>query len=179
MYRSLLFVSILLLGGCASLSKNQCQTAEWGALGERDAYDGLGRERLGEHVKACDKHGIVPDRDTYRTGYDRGLQRFCQPQRGFDYGRAGSTYRNTCPVELDAGFQLGYRQGKALYSEEHHKSGLESRIREAEKNLKKASSDEERAKLRAQLRDLDQDLIESNRKLRRLDEDIRQAGFNR
>lgn len=170
---------VLLLGGCATLSKDQCQSTEWSALGERDAYEGHGSDRLRSHAKACGEHGLAPDGDAYRTGYERGLYRFCQPQRGFDYGRAGSTYRNTCPVELDAAFQQGYRLGSALHTEERRKSSLESRIRDNERKLRKAVSDEDRSKLRAELRDMDNDLIDCNRQLRRFDEDILRAGLTR
>ena len=169
----------MMMGGCASLSKDQCKTVEWGQQGERDAFDGYARERLEEHARACGDYGVRPDRDAYFTGYQQGLLRFCRPQRGFDFGRADHTYRNTCPVELDAAFQNGYRAGKALYAEERTKSGIEYKVREAEKKLKNAAADEERTRLRNELRELDSALIDSNRKLRRLDEDIAKAGLLR
>lgn len=52
---------------------------------------------------------------TYRTGYDDGLQRFCTPKNGFDFGRNGFSYRDTCPAESGVAFQVGYRLGAELH----------------------------------------------------------------
>ncbi len=175
----LIVLTLVMIGGCASLSKDQCHTADWMHLGEHDAFEGHSRERLRDHGKACGEHQVTPDEDAYLAGYERGLLHFCLPQRGFDFGHAGSSYRNTCPVEREAAFQKAYKLGKALHAEEGVKSGVQSKIREKERKLKKASTDEERATLRTELRELDDDLIDSHRKLRRLDEDIRNAGLAR
>lgn len=56
-----------------------------------------------------------PAAKAYRTGYDDGLQRFCTAKNGFDFGRLGAGYRDTCPPESVAAFQGGYRLGKELY----------------------------------------------------------------
>lgn len=174
-----LVLGLLLLSGCATLSKDQCKTVEWSQQGERDAYGGYAKERIEEHTKACAEHGITPDRTSYVSGFERGLGKFCQTQRGFDYGRAGSSYRNTCPVDLEPLFQRGYLLGKQLYSDENAKSSIESQIRQHEKKLREAKTDDERVKLRNKLRDLDGELMDRNRKLRALDDDILRAGLSR
>jgi hypothetical protein len=56
-----------------------------------------------------------PAAKAYRTGYDDGLQRFCTARNGFDFGRVGAAYRDTCPPESVAAFQGGYRLGKELH----------------------------------------------------------------
>lgn len=50
----------------------------------------------------------------YRTGYDEALQRFCSAKGGFDFGRKGGTYRDTCPAESVGSFQTGYRLGNEI-----------------------------------------------------------------
>jgi hypothetical protein len=51
----------------------------------------------------------------YRRGYDDGLLRFCTPTGGFEFGRAGPAYRDTCPAQSASAFQVGYRLGSELH----------------------------------------------------------------
>ncbi len=43
---------------------------------------------------------------TVDQGYQAGLQDFCTPARGFQYGRQGGYYQNNCPPTLEPGFMI-------------------------------------------------------------------------
>ena len=76
-YRSLIqgFAGLALLctlGGCASLSKNECLSANWEDIGIRDGANGRPEEYLIQHSTACAKVNVVPDRGAWLHGHERG-----------------------------------------------------------------------------------------------------------
>ena len=72
-----------LLGGCASLSEEECRNADWGRLGHQDGAAGYPESRLAEHAEACAKIGIRPMGDIWRAGWDRGVLLYCVPSVGW------------------------------------------------------------------------------------------------
>lgn len=80
------------LSGCASLSKSECLAADWETVGVRDGANGQPEEYLLQHVKACGKVNVVPDRGAWLHGRERGLDRFCVPQRAYQAGEWGSGF---------------------------------------------------------------------------------------
>ncbi|MGH8495990.1 MAG: DUF2799 domain-containing protein [Gammaproteobacteria bacterium] len=104
------------LGGCASMSGEECALSDWRTIGFEDGSQGYTADRLGDHRKACAKHGIAPDLRTYQAGRDEGLELFCQPSRGFSLGASGGHYNGVCSADLEPGFLDGYHSGAELYS---------------------------------------------------------------
>jgi hypothetical protein len=96
MARSLVIASMLValatLGGCASISKSECLSANWEDVGVRDGANGRGEEYLIQHSKACAEVGVTPDRENWLKGRDRGLERFCVPQRAYQIGEYGGNF---------------------------------------------------------------------------------------
>lgn len=103
------------LSGCASMSGDECLTSDWQMIGFEDGSRGYGSERLGEHRKACAKHGVTPDLQAYRAGREEGLRDFCQPARGFNLGSRGGRYNGVCTAEMEGDFLDAYRAGYHLY----------------------------------------------------------------
>lgn len=172
-----LALPVLVLAGCSSMSEKQCRTVDWAARGERDAYDGRARERIASYQDACSEFGIEADIAAYESGYAKGLQLYCTPQRGFSIGKAGGSYGRTCPPEAEPGFLAGYDTGRGLYAEQRRVKDLERQIRDAEKQLKDAASAEDRETLRRRIRGLDEEASLAQRRLRRLEEDALAQGF--
>jgi len=167
----------LAITGCSSMSEKQCRSVDWGQRGERDAYDGQARERIASYQDACGEHGIEADVTAYNAGYAKGLQLFCTPQRGYAVGKAGRTYRGTCPPHNEPAFLAGYDVGKALQGEQRRVSDLERQIRAAEDALKEAASADDRDRLRRKIRDLDDELNLAQRRVRRLHDEAVAAGY--
>lgn len=110
---------LLLINGCSTLSKSECEKGEWSKIGAKDANKGLrATPQLSLHNKACSKHKIKPDNKLYFSGYAKGLKRFCTHSNGFDYGSAGSRYIGTCPASLKPNFLDGYLSGLDLAIQE-------------------------------------------------------------
>ncbi len=103
------------LSGCASMSGDECLTSDWQMIGFEDGSRGYGSERLGDHRKACAKHGVTPDLQAYRAGREEGLRDYCQPARGFSLGTRGGHYNGVCSAELEGNFVDAYRTGYRLY----------------------------------------------------------------
>jgi hypothetical protein len=162
--------------GCSTLSEKQCKTANWAQLGERDAYEGYGRERLYDHQKACSEYSVAPQTVAYNEGWDKGIRLYCTPQRGFDVGKTGASYRRTCPPELEAGFQRGFDTGQGLYRESKHSDQLRRDIQTYEDKLKVSNDANERDNLRRKIRDLDDEALAAQRRMRRLQDDAGAMG---
>ena len=80
----ILGLGLIALGGCASMSGDECATSDWTAVGYEDGSRGYTSDRFGNHRKACAKHGITPDFQAYQQGRTDGLVEFCQPSRGYN-----------------------------------------------------------------------------------------------
>ena len=117
-----------MLSGCASMSKEECLTVDWRTVGYEDGAAGYAGDRIGQHRKACAKHGVTPDLAAYQEGRAQGLREYCVPANGFRLGSQGASYRGLCPADLEGPFLSAYESGKHLYT-------LESRVTNASYQL--------------------------------------------
>jgi hypothetical protein len=125
----------IVVQGCASMSGQECMVADWQAIGYEDGVRGAGGDRIGNHRKACAKHGMTPDLQAYRTGREAGLREFCQPENGYNLGVRGASYAGVCPADLDVDFFAAYTDGKRLYKLRSQVSQVETQIRSKERRL--------------------------------------------
>ncbi|NHK28612.1 DUF2799 domain-containing protein [Parvularcula flava] len=147
-----LFIACVALGGCVSMSEDDCLTANWAAIGANDGVNGAAYSTLETRVNQCREYGVEADLTAYNRGYEDGLRTYCTPRNGFEVGSRGSSYSNVCPVELEPEFLAAYNEGRELYR-------LESNLRSAENALNS---------LYAQIDDKEDD-IEDLRKRQRKD----------
>ncbi len=100
------------LGGCASVSKSECLSANWEDIGIRDGANGRPEEYLIQHSKACAKVAVVPDRGAWNKGREQGLERFCVPYRAYQIGEYGGGFdpaicRNFDQERLTSAYEHG------------------------------------------------------------------------
>ena len=124
----MLGLGIVALGGCASMSGDECAVNDWTAVGYEDGSRGYTSERFGNYRKACAKHGITPDFQAYQGGRTDGLVEFCQPSRGYNLGVNGSRYNGVCAVNLEPDFLDAYRAGQELYTLRSNVNSANSQI---------------------------------------------------
>lgn len=126
--------AVATLSGCASMSQEECLYSDWQAIGYEDGSRGYTADRLGQHRKACAKHGVAADFELYRTGREQGLREFCQPSRGFNLGSSGGRYYGVCAADQEPNFLDAYRTGQHLYTLRSSVSAADNAIhaREAE-----------------------------------------------
>lgn len=108
--------TLLGMSGCATMSADECAMSDWHTIGFEDGAQGYTADRLGNHRKACAKHGVAPDFEQYQAGRAQGLRQFCQPSRGFSLGANGGRYNGVCPSDLEMDFVDAYNSGHQLHS---------------------------------------------------------------
>jgi Protein of unknown function (DUF2799) len=133
----ILFSCFFVLGGCASMSAEECAVSDWHTIGFEDGSQGQPADRLGEHRRACAEHGIAPDFAAYRAGREEGLRLFCRPSRGFDLGARGGHYNGVCAANLEPPFLDAYRSGLHLYTLQSNVSSATNRINAKESELRR------------------------------------------
>jgi hypothetical protein len=60
-----------LAGACASMSENQCRTANWHQQGEADGLIGQ-QARIDQYAHQCRQYGIQPAEAEYLAGWSDG-----------------------------------------------------------------------------------------------------------
>lgn len=111
--RYLLLIGALLLNGCSTLSKEQCQTMSWYNLGYQDGEQGRSPAKWQDYRASCGEYGVSVDQQEWQRGYDKGLSLYCLPELAYNKGRSGHVYRGICPH--DSAFLQEYQRGYQEY----------------------------------------------------------------
>ncbi|MFB2539141.1 MULTISPECIES: DUF2799 domain-containing protein [unclassified Acinetobacter] len=110
-----LLCAAVVLGGCATLSKQECKTADWQAIGYNDGTLGRDMGYITEHNKSCGKIQVTPDKTQWEIGRQKGLQRYCTTQIAYALGTNNRSVNNVCPSEMNAELQQHNQRGKQVY----------------------------------------------------------------
>ena len=116
MKKYLIFVAVIFICACASLSEEECLNADWYIIGLEDGSKGYALDKIGEHGQACAKVNVKPNFARYEQGHLKGLERFCTVENGFRVGANGASYHGICPEKTKSSFLSGYNEGKARYA---------------------------------------------------------------
>ncbi|ALF59441.1 DUF2799 domain-containing protein [Psychrobacter urativorans] len=108
--------SIVLLAGCATLSKEECTVGNWQTIGYNDGVAGYYSDRLAAHAKACAKVGTAPDYQTWERGRQQGLQQYCTTSNAYNIGKRGRDLNSVCPAALANALQQANQQGQRYYN---------------------------------------------------------------
>jgi hypothetical protein len=133
--------SLFSLIGCAGMSANECELADWQAVGYEDGVQGRSSDKFGSYRKNCAKHEVAPDFQTYQSGREAGLREYCQPTRGFREGSRGAKYVGVCPTDLETDFLESYNDGRTLYELEHAVSSAKRQIDHRKSRMKDIESE--------------------------------------
>ena len=134
-------LATLVMSGCASMSSDECMTADWTAVGHEDGARGYTTEQFSKHRKACASHGVTPSFADYQAGREGGLVEYCQPGHGFDVGARGGRYYGVCSVNLEPDFLDAYNAGHHLYTLRSKVDNASSSISSREYELKSVDED--------------------------------------
>jgi hypothetical protein len=69
--RRLFLPVFLVLAGCADMSQQQCASADWAQLGERDGMAGL-RPWIDQYGYQCSRHNVAAAEKDYMDGWRVG-----------------------------------------------------------------------------------------------------------
>lgn len=167
----LLLAPLLVLGGCASMSVEECRIARWNDVGLRDGMAGEPLSKLTDLSKDCAQAHVTVDTRAYLAGRDQGLASYCQMANAPRLGLAGKYYQGVCPVAVDGEFRRRFDIGREVYDARERVRSLDSRRIDLENRLRNAGNDDARKKLR-------DDLSDNDRNLRRARDRLRDAEYN-
>lgn len=110
-----LLLLTITITGCASMSKQDCETADWHTIGYNDGARGDFYSNLDNYRKRCAGFQITPDTNAYQNGWNQGIRSYCTGEIGYRIGMAGQAYQNICPADLAPGYMAGWQQGIQQY----------------------------------------------------------------
>ncbi len=106
-------LGLLLVAGCSTYSKKDCEAKDWYQEGFASAREGHTDDRIAHYQKSCsEEHGVAVNSTQFNEGFQKGLVYFCTEQHGRNFGREGKVYRGTCPKEAEASFLKTYESGR-------------------------------------------------------------------
>lgn len=111
----LLLIFALFVSGCATMDKEECEVADWRAVGYKHGARGQSATTFDDYQKDCSKHQIKADFDAFQQGHLQGLEAFCIYEQGLELGQAGANYNNQCPSNRYKRFNDGYLGGLIRY----------------------------------------------------------------
>ena len=155
-----------LLASCATMTPEECKVANWSEVGLRDGLRGAAPSVLDDRVKDCAEAKVPVDTRSYFQGRAQGLQSYCRIENAAGYGLDGKTYCGVCPATMDSEFRRRFEMGSQVRQRRADVQTLDTRLEPLEKSLKDAKNDDERKKIREELRDLDRDLRRARDRLR-------------
>ncbi|MEM8772658.1 MAG: DUF2799 domain-containing protein [Pseudomonadota bacterium] len=122
---------------CTGVSKEECVTADWGAIGYEDGVAGRSVSSVSNWRSVCAKKaGVTVDMAAYRAGRDEGLRHYCRASNGYAVGSRGGGYAGVCPADIEQPFLAAYEAGHHLWSLENAVSSIAGRIRQAQYDLR-------------------------------------------
>lgn len=169
----LIAASLLFLPGCASMSPEQCLSADWAEQGYADGRNGYVPTRIAEHRQACAEVGVMPDARRYRRGWDAGVLEYCTPANGVTTGRAGQAYRNVCPPQLEGPFVYWHQLGMDAHDAQQRVADLERERSELKRRQRKSEDAQERRDLQRDMRRTERELRDARRDLDRAERRLR------
>ncbi len=190
MQRYLIALAFCVLAGCATMSEEDCANADWEFLGEQDGAAGETYQKFDSRVERCAKFGYQADERAYSRGRDRGIERYCTPDNGYEIGRSGGAYRGACPADLEEDFLAEYNIGRRLNELSNARQAsldaynnalssldsIKSNLRDARDRLRNGElTDEERAQIERDIDGYRREIDRLERDLPRLDSDVQEA----
>jgi hypothetical protein len=156
LHRLTALLCMFFLSGCATLSQEDCRRGDWFSVGIRDGRSGETRSRLSDHVQACSEYGIAINNEAYFAGREQGLRDYCRIDNAFSEGLQGHQYQHVCPSSVDGLFARYHSAAYSIYEHRSELDRLDQEISSQESRLhNKKLNDEDRKRIRRDLRDLD------------------------
>lgn len=130
-------VSVLAVSGCASMSKEECLTADWQAIGYEDGAAGRPVSAVSERRAVCAKKAnVTVDMAAYTAGRREGLTLYCEPSNGYAVGSHGGAYYGVCAGPDERDFLAAYETGRQLYVLQSEVASINAQIHKAHNDLR-------------------------------------------
>lgn len=131
---------LLLAGGCAVISENECQAGLWYERGIEDGARGRSQAAVYKVAQKCHEYGVRTDTAAWMRGHEEGVEQYCTPENGFVVGRYGRNYEGVCTGPTADLFMANYQRGLAVYQAEQQYAALENRYQKVEREYYRVST---------------------------------------
>ena len=141
------------------MTESECRVADWKRVGHTDGGSGVSESRLASYTEDCGKIGIEPDARAYRQGWDLGIAQYCIPANGWRAGVEGhSDQASVCIGQPNyEGFSRYLQAGLQVHETQSRMNRNDDEARRLQKKLDEAKTDEDKHRIRDQLRSIDHD----------------------
>ncbi len=127
----LLITGLLLSAGCSNhMNQEQCESANWHAIGVSDAWHNEQISHAQDYVDACEEYGVNPDMKAWRSGYLSALHNQCPASLALKYVVEGKSY--TGPCLADPEFHQTLKANAAEAKKKIEINRIETRLQEIE-----------------------------------------------
>lgn len=163
----IILAGLLILVGCATLNKEECQKADWRDIGFKDGVNGELTARIAKHREACAEHGYQPDEKLYMAGRTEGLREYCQVDNAFQTGLKGKQYNGVCASNIDMLFSRYNRAAYKVYETREAIKNKHNSISAAQNRLEnKKTPDSSKSHIRSDIRKMESEVDKLRNDLR-------------
>lgn len=98
---------LVALSGCSASVQDLAEQGDWLEIGYRDGIKGHTQRSYNEMMEL----GSV-DQVSYDTGYQKGVEEYCNPDHAYQIGLSGQYYEGVCSGFADAQkFRMEWKRG--------------------------------------------------------------------
>lgn len=124
----LFLISSLFLLGCATMSKEQCQTMDWHEAGKIDGEKGQYRDYYKQHQSSCEESGGKVATDLYFAGWEEGHKKYCTAENGYKAGVDGRYSADICSAEEYPEYREQFKVGRGVNQLLEERNKIEEQI---------------------------------------------------
>lgn len=112
-----LFLSLIIItASCSTMSKKECQNADWWELGFSDlSQHGRANSYYNTREKACTKHKVASSKDAYMKGWNEAVPTYCTNETIYNIGVKGVGFLDICPQDKYQDLLSYYTKGRKVY----------------------------------------------------------------
>lgn len=132
---ALALAALCALGSCATLSEEECRSADWYRIGLADGAEGRPTSWIENHRRACADVGVVPDPARWLEGREAGLRLYCTPAKAYEIGSEGRAIAAGCSSAELAAMRPAHAKGLRYHEIGREIDGVAAGIRAIERRL--------------------------------------------
>lgn len=163
---------VMSLSSCATLSKSECETVNWQALGLQDGQNGRPATWIAKHQEACSQYKLPVNQSEWQVGWEQGIRNYCTPDNGLRTGEAGQDNTASCPPDLAQAFGYYNGLGRRVYDARTTRDNYANDVSSLEAQIDQEKDREKRRELEGRLDDAERALRRAERDLRYTQDDV-------
>jgi hypothetical protein len=109
-----MFVSVLFLSNCSTISKEDCNKDMY-QFGLSQGKSGSQKKYTDEIIEKCMAINPAVKPDDYEKGFQTGWADFCTLRNAFELGKKDDKYISFCPAEKEDQFRERFHLGKTFH----------------------------------------------------------------